>query len=479
MKAPDSPIHTENGIEAVGTSLASVGVIFPTGMLGGGFSREMVRAGIEMGATAIAVDGGSTDSGPYYLGSGTPKTTTAAVERDLRILLVEARCARIPLLVGSCGTSGTDSGVEWVADMAARIAREERLSFRLACIYSEQSPEEMVRALHAGRVHPLPPCGPLDEATLRSCSHIVGLMGHEPFVAAMRAGADVVLAGRATDTSMVAAVGLMRGLPAGPAWHAAKTVECAGLCTTTSRGTAGSGPVYVVIDANGFTVTPLNPEAACTPMSVAAHMLYENTDPIALREPPGTLDTSAARYVPLDDRSVRVEGSRFEESAPTIKLEGSALVGYETISLVGISDPNVLARLDVWIATFTDYLNERVHTVLGLDRHTYKFDLRCYGLNAVLGPLQSESGAAPREVGMLLKVRAEDQGTATAIARLANPAMLHLPLPGMTMMPSYAFATSPPEIERGPAYEFVLNHVVDVDRGEDLFRTQFFEVHHG
>jgi hypothetical protein len=75
-----------------------------------------------------------------------------------------------------------------------------------------------------------------------------------------------------------------------------------------------------------------------------------------------------------------------------------------------------------------------------------------------------------------LKVRAGDQRTATAIAKLANPAMLHLPLPGMTMMPSYAFVTSPPEIERGPAYEFVLNHVVGVETGEELFRTSLTEV---
>jgi hypothetical protein len=466
-------------VEALATAVESVGVIFPAGMLGGGFSREMVRAGIEMGATAIAVDGGSTDSGPYYLGSGTPKTTAAAVERDLRILLLEARNAGIPLLVGTCGTSGTDSGVDWVAEMARRIAREEGLSFSLACIYSEQSADDLVQALTDGRVHPLPPSGPLDEATLRSCSHIVGLMGHEPFVAAMRAGADVVLAGRATDTSMVASLALMNGLPPGPAWHAAKTVECAGMCTTTSRGIPGSGPVYVVINGGGFTVMPLNPDAQCTPMSVAAHMLYENTDPFALREPGGTLDTSAAKYVPLSDRVVRVEGSRFKESAPTIKLEGSALAGYETISLVGISDPGVLAQLDVWIATFTGYLNERIRSVLGLERHQYKVALRCYGVDAVLGPLQPESEAAPREVGILLKVRAGDQGTATAIAKLANPAMLHLPLPGMSTMPSYAFATSPPEIERGPVYEFVLNHVVNVDSGEEMFRTSFSNVHHG
>ena len=60
-----------------------VSVIFPTGMLGGGFPAETVERGIELGADAIAVDGGSTDSGPYYLGTGTAKTTEAAVEHDL------------------------------------------------------------------------------------------------------------------------------------------------------------------------------------------------------------------------------------------------------------------------------------------------------------------------------------------------------------------------------------------------------------
>jgi hypothetical protein len=401
------------------------------------------------------------------------------VERDLRILLLEAREAGIPLLVGTCGTSGTDSGVDWVAEMARRIAKEEGLSFRLACIYSEQSADNIVQALKEGRVRALPPSGPLDEATVRSCSHIVGLMGHEPFAAAIRAGADVVLGGRATDTSMVAALALMQGLPPGPSWHAAKTVECAGLCTTLATGLTGSGPVYVVIDARGFTVMPLNPDAACTPMSVAAHMLYENADPIHLREPGGTLDTSAATYVPLDDRTVRVEGSLFKDEAPTIKLEGSALAGYETISLVGISDPIALAQLDLWISTFTGYLPERVKSVLGLERHQYAFALSAYGSNAVLGPLRPDSGAPPREVGILLKVRAADQRTATAIAKVANPALLHLPLPGMTMMPSYAFATSPAEIERGAVYEFVLNHVVEVKTGEEMFRTVFSQVNDG
>ena len=451
-----------------------VGIIFASGMLGAGFSAESVKRGIAMGADAIAVDGGSTDSGPYYLGAGTAKTDASAVEQDLRILLTAARENRIPLIVGSCGTAGTDGGVDWVADIATRIAAEDRLSFRMARIYSELDAGTVIAAIGQGRVRSLSPSGPLSPDTVRSCAHIVALMGHAPIVAALEAGAEVVLAGRATDTSMVAAVALVHGLPGGPAWHAAKTVECGGQCTTNPT----AGGVHVRIDSTGFTVTPLSPDAACTPTSVAAHMLYENADPFRLLEPTGTLDTSAATYTAIDERTVRVEGSRFELSPqPTAKLEGARLAGYETISIVGIRDPHILARLGTWLRYLRSVLEERVRATLDLDPQHYDLALQCYGDNAVLGPLENAAGPA-REIGLLFKVRAPSQETATAIAMTANPLLLHLPLPGMDHLPSFAFATSPAEIERGPSYEFVLNHVLDLNQGTGPFRLDLSEVAH-
>ena len=451
-----------------------VGVIFPTGMLGAGFTAESVKRGVAMGATAIAVDGGSTDSGPYYLGTGASKSAAPAVERDLRILLAAARENRIPLIVGSCATAGTDAGVNWVAGIAARIAAEDRLSFRMARIYSELDAGTVVTAIEQGRVRPLPPSGDLSPQTVRSCSHIVALMGHVPIAAALDAGAEVVLAGRATDTSMVAAVALRRGLPDGPAWHAAKTVECGGQCTTNPV----AGGVFVRIDRGGFTVSPLASDAACTPASVAAHMLYENADPFRLLEPAGVLDTSAARYTALDERTVRVEGSRFEHSpGPTAKLEGARLAGYETISIVGIRDPHILASLPAWLRFLRGVLADRIRAALDLDPRQYELALHCYGADAVLGPLEPSAGP-PREIGLLFKVRAASQETATAIAMTANPLLLHLPLPGMDHLPSFAFATSPAEIERGPSYEFALNHVLELGHGTDPFRTDIGEARH-
>jgi hypothetical protein len=452
----------------------SVGILVPSGMLGAGFPPSTITRGLALGADVIAVDGGSTDSGPYYLGTGTAKTTERAVHRDLRLLLAACSSAGIPLVVGSCGTSGTDSGVNWVADIVAAILREDGLDLTVAKIFSEQRADQLVARLEDGHIHALPPSAALDAEVLNSCVHIVGMMGHEPIEQALRAGADVVLAGRATDTAVSAAFALMRGMPPGPTWHAAKIVECGGQCTTNPR----SGGVFARIDHSGFTIEPLDPDAACTPTSVAAHMLYETVNPYTMREPGGTIAVADARYTAVDERTVRVEGSRFEPAEQyTVKLEGAAVTGYETVSFTGIRDPHILGSIDVWAEFLQKTLAERVESVLELTADSWGADLRLYGYNAVLGDLDPAPGT-PREVGVMLLVSAQDQQTATAIAKLANPLLLHLPLPTMSYLPSFAFATSPAHIDRGAAYQFVLNHVVDVGSPTELFRLRLPERSH-
>ncbi|WP_370617819.1 acyclic terpene utilization AtuA family protein [Mumia qirimensis] len=450
----------------------SVRILVPAGMLGAGFAESTVERGIALGADVISIDGGSTDSGPAYLGASKPKTTAAAVARDLRIMLTAAAGAGIPVIVGSCGTSGTDAGVDWVAGIAAQVMREEGLDLTVARIYSEQSAADLKEHLDAGRTHPLPPMGELSVEVLQSCTHIVGMMGHEPIVAALEAGAQVVLAGRATDTAVAAAFPLMKGMPAGPTWHVSKIVECGGQCTTNPR----SGGVIATIDADGFTIEPLDLDAACTPTSVSAHMLYETVNPFQMREPDGTIDVSEATYEALDERRVRVEGSQFHVADQhTIKLEGARLTGYETLSFAAIRDPLVLADIDGWADLLRTILEQRVSQTLGLGPDDYEFDIRLYGHNAVLDNLEPATGP-PREVGVMLLVSAADQATATAVAKVANPLMLHLPTPDMDYLPSFAFATSPAEIERGAAYEFVLNHVVDSTTPTSMFRIETKEV---
>ena len=442
-------------------------VLFPVGMLGAGFPDGTVERGLTLGADVIAVDGGSTDSGPYYLGAAQPKTTDEAVERDLRVLMLAANQAGIPLVVGSSGTSGTDAGVDWVAGIVRAIAEEEGLSVTVACVYSEVTREGVARYLEAGRVRALPPMADLDLGTLHRCEHIVGLMGHEPIASALEDGADVVIAGRATDTALLAVVPLMKGCPPGPTWHAAKVAECGALCTTDPR----SGGVLIAIDAEGFEIEPLALGARCTPETVAAHMLYENVDPFRMREPGGTLDASDAIYEALDERRVRVSGSRFEPADQyTVKLEGAAIAGYQTLAIAGVRDPAILGQIEAWRDLMVSVLNDGISSVLGLSATDYSLDLRCYGWNAVLGESDKDA-TPPREVGAVLVVTAPDQVTAHKIAKYCNPYLLHLPVPGMESLPSYAFMSSPAEIDRGPVYEFVLNHVVEVGSATELTTT--------
>lgn len=131
----------------------------------------------------------------------------------------------------------------------------------------------------------------------------------------------------------------------------------------------------------------------------------------------------------------------------------------------------------MWAECFTKTLTARVETVLDLAAGSWGADLRLYGYNAILGELE-QTPATPQEVGVMLVVSAEDQQTATAISKLADPLLLHLPLPGMKYLPSFAFATSPAHIDRGAAYEFVLNHVVNVDSPTEMFRLEMTEPHH-
>jgi hypothetical protein len=281
----------------------------------------------------------------------------------------------------------------------------------------------------------------------------------------------VIIAGRATDTAVIAAYPLLHGCPPGPSWHAAKTAECGGQCTTNPRG----GGVLVSIDDGGFTVEPLDEDTACTPMSVAAHMIYENADPNVMREPSGTLDVTDARYEPLDDRRVRVTGSAFTPQPYTTKLEGSGIVGYQSIALAGIKDEEVLADIELWADSLRDYVAYKVEDVLGLPAGDVHIEVRCYGWNAVLGDIDPDTGP-PREVGAVLIVTAADQATATKVVKLANPYLLHMPLPGMDHLPSFAFLSSPAEIPRGPLYEFLLQHVVAGDVAGPLSRTEISEV---
>jgi hypothetical protein len=443
-------------------------VLVPCGALGIGVKERDVFARLAE-AHAIACDAGSTDSGPAYLATGKAKYSRDAVKHDLSILMRAQAKAGIPLLIGSCGTSGSDQALDWTRDIALEIAKEHGLAPRIALLYSEQAPALMAAKAEAGRITPLAPMTGADPALLRSCDHIVALMGPEPYIAALQAGADIVLGGRTTDTAVLAAVPLMRGAGAGAAWHAGKIAECGSLCTTHPR----EGGVMIRVGRDDFSIEPLGAHNSCTVDTVFSHMLYENSDPFLLHEPGGVLDVTAAKYTAIDDRIVRVTGAQFQPRPYTMKLEGASGGGWQTLMLDGNQHRAVLKEIDRFVAHMHEVLVARVRETMGARAGRFDTSLRAYGWNAVSG-LDVEAGApAPREIGLVFVATAETQEIATQIAKTCNPWFFHLPLDRGQELPSYAFPFSPAEVERGRVYEFKLNHVVHVDRPDELVRTVF------
>ncbi|SEQ58410.1 Protein of unknown function [Loktanella sp. DSM 29012] len=437
-------------------------ILIPSGALGLGYDQTALDRGVAARPDLIAIDGGSTDSGPSYLGRGLSKYTRAGTKAEWAGLIRARQAAGCPLVIGTAGTCGTDSTVDWLVDITREILAEEGLTATIATLKCEQDPAQIARTTLTA----LPGAPDIDADTIADCTHIVALAGAEQIMAALDTGADIIIAGRTTDTAIIAALPLQRGDHAGAVWHGAKVGECGALCATNPQ----SGVLLLDTDADGFTVTPLADGACATPHTVSAHMLYENSDPFILHEPGGYLDVTDATYTAIDDRSVRVTGAEWHiADAYTVKLEGARIAGYQTVALVTIRDPHYVANAAAWCDDILQKHAAKVTARMG--PQDYDCQLRIIGQTATLGALD-HSPAPASEVGVLAIVTAADQTTAHDIAKLLNPYLLHHPLTRDEEQPTFAFPFSPPEIDKGAAYAFVLHHVMTLKDPMDAFRLE-------
>jgi len=446
-----------------------ISILIPTGALGAGIDAQDIARGIRSGVDAIACDAGSTDSGAAYLSTAMSKVSRESIQHDLSILIPSASAAGIPLLIGSCGTSGTDRGVDWTCDVAMSVAKANGIRPTIARLYSEQDPSLIHEQLNEQLIHALPPSADLTHEAIDSCRHIVALMGVEPYIDALNQGADIILGGRTTDTAVIAALPIMKGVAPNLAWHAAKIAECGGLCCTNPL----DGGVIVRFYDDSFTVEPLREANRATPQTVSAHMLYENSDPFRLIEPGGVLDVSSARYRAVNDSITRVDGSTWTTQPYTMKLEGAGGGEFQTVMLIGIRDPKILNSLEMFKERLLRDLEQRVITAIGLTAADFQLSLRLYGWNAVSGEKVPENVPAPREVGALLVITSSSQALSTRIAKTCNPYFFHFPLAATDELPTYAYPFSPAEIERGEVHAFHLNHVIETEIPLSLSRLSF------
>ncbi|MEM9581698.1 MAG: acyclic terpene utilization AtuA family protein [Pseudomonadota bacterium] len=449
-----------------------VKVLVPSGALGLNYDKKALQRGILAKPDIIAIDGGSTDSGPSYLGRGVSKYARSSTKIEWAGLMEARAEANCPLVIGTAGTCGTDSAVDWMLDITREIAAEQGRPVKIAVLRSSQDPDFIAQSYHDARVMPLANAPEIDADTIHDCTNIVALAGVEQITKALETGADIVIAGRTTDTAIIAALPINQELNAGAAWHGAKIGECGALCATNPQ----SGVILIDFDADGFTVTPLADGAKATPHTVSAHMLYENSDPFILYEPGGHLDVTGSKYAALDETSVRVTGSKWVPSERyTVKLEGARVSGYQTVVMALLRDAHYVTHAQQWADDIIAKCSEKARDRLGLTDAGFSIQIRLIGQNASFGELETNA-AEPKEIGAIGIVTAKTEALSSEIGKLLNPYLLHHPLTVEEEVPTFAFLFSPAEMPRGATYEFVLNHTLTLDDPMDAFQLEVHKI---
>jgi len=448
---------------------SEVRMLSASGILGYGYPEASLKAGLERKPHMIGVDGGSSDPGPHYLGSGRSFTSSLAIRRDMRLLLNGAIASGIPMMIGTCGGAGGEPHLQRCIEILREIAREDRLSFKLAVIHSEQDKRYLKSRLAAGKIKPLGPAPALDEATIDRAERIVGMMGPEPYMRALNAGAQVILAGRSTDPAPWAALAMHLGIGPGPSWYAGKMLECA--CNAALP--KGHDCLFVTVRSDSVECEPTNPERRCTPLSVAVQALHENASPVIHREPGGQLDTADCEIRAVSDRATRVTGIRWTPQTYTIKLEGAEKVGYSAITFAGTRDPGLVETIDTFLASVRASIALKVGT-FDVRPEDYQLVFRLYGKNGVMGDWEPKRETASHEIGVLAEIIAQSQEIANAVLAVTRASLLHTDFAGrMCKEGNMAFPFSPSDIERGPIYRFSLRHVVEPNDPCEMFPIEY------
>jgi hypothetical protein len=377
-------------------------VVAPCGTLGYGYPNESLQSALTGHVDAIICDAGSMDAGPHYLGTGTSYFEREAVKADYRHMVAAGKRIGCPVIVGSSGMAGGDRNVDWMLDIAKEVLAELELrDVKVAVIRSEIDPETVYREYRAGALRATGAGPSLSEEALRE-STIVGQMGIHPLITALDAGAQFILAGRSCDVALFASDMIRRGINAGLAYHVGHVLECGALAC--DPGSPADCLVAEVYDDGSAIFTSPSRVRRCTPYSIAAHSLHQESHPQLQFYPEGILTMEKTQFFSRDGRTAGIRGSllvRHGKPWPwSIKLEGARRLGARKASLIYI-DPADLSRIPD--------------------------DILVYGRNGVQAlPVQGAS----RELGIIVETAAETQENAVRLSRLLAHGLFQHAYPG-------------------------------------------------
>jgi hypothetical protein len=261
-------------------------------------------------------------------------------------------------------------------------------------------------------------------------------IGAFPLAEALATGADVVIAGRSTDTALTLAPMIQRfgwkaqeydKLAAGTI--AGHIVECG------AQSTGGNSQVdwqsipdmanigYPIVEAEpdgAFSVTK-HPGTGgrVTPHVIKEQLLYELGDPKNYITPDCVADFTSIHLEEAGPDRVRVSGIRGGPRPPTLKLSISYTAGWKAIGTLVYSWPQALAK-----AQAADRIVRERLSQIGLS-----FDeiyTEYFGVNACLGPA-APPNPDPPEVQLRIGVRGPDRKAVDRFTSELVPLVLNGP----------------------------------------------------
>ncbi|MDN4754765.1 acyclic terpene utilization AtuA family protein [Porphyromonadaceae bacterium W3.11] len=455
--------------------MEEIRVLSPTAILGYGFPMESFQEGMKRKPHVIAVDAGSSDPGPYYLGAGISFTDRNSVKRDLEIMIPAAIEAGIPVIIGTSGGSGGTPHVAINREIIREIAEAKGLSFKYAEISSEFDKELVRKYFKDGKITPLAPAEELQEKDIDESVRIVAQMGEEPFMEALKGGAQVILAGRAYDPTVFSALAISKGYPKGLAIHMGKILECAAICALPG---SGSDCMFGYLRKDHFELETLSPDRICTTLSIAAHTLYEKSNPYLLPGPGGRLNLHNTTFEQIAENRVRVAGTVFE---PTdgyfVKLEGVRKVGYRTISCAAATDPIFISKIDEIVAAVKARVNNNFKDYGFSD---YFLDFKVYGKGGAMGLFPKVEFETGSELLIIIEAVGATQQEADTICSFARSTMLHFGYEGrVSTAGNLALPFSPSDAHMGEVFEFNIYHLMEVEDPVSLFPITYKEFKNG
>jgi hypothetical protein len=281
-------------------------------------------------------------------------------------------------------------------------------------------------------------------------------LGMAPIVEALRAGADIVITGRVTDT----------GLTLGPIFHefdwpaddwdkvaagtvAGHIIECGAQSSGGNllkdwqavKGLEDPGFPIVEASPDGSFVVTKHPGTGgvVSVASVTEQLVYEMGDPHSYITPDGVADFTTIHLEQAGPDRVRVTGIRGAPRTPLLKVSIAYFYGYKAVGTLVYSWPDAYEK-----ARAADRILRARLKGLGLEFEQILTEF--VGANATHGPLSGPPDPDAPEVQLRVGVRAAERPAVERFTREIAPLVLTGP-PSVT-----GFAGGRPAVEEVVAY---------------------------